>query len=79
MSTASDAGSGSKLPSAVYLAIAIVAVVFVLQNFTRMGRYIVAIGGKSAGRHCLRRSDAILSGGDLCALLGFRFDQWSLR
>src|SRR5712675_1369033 len=29
-----------KLPSAVYLAIAIV-----LQNFTRMGRYIVAIGG----------------------------------
>jgi ribose transport system permease protein len=34
-----------KLPSAVYLAIAIVAVVFVLQNFTRMGRYIVAIGG----------------------------------
>src|SRR5882724_8269657 len=32
---------------------------------------------KSAGRHCLRRSDAILSGGDLCALLGFRFDQWS--
>jgi ribose transport system permease protein len=34
-----------KLPSAVYLAIAIVAAVFVLQNFTRMGRYIVAIGG----------------------------------
>jgi ribose transport system permease protein len=34
-----------KLPSAVYLAIAIVAVVFVLQNFTRMGRYIIAIGG----------------------------------
>jgi ribose transport system permease protein len=32
-----------KLPSAVYLAIAIVAVVFVLQNYTRMGRYIVAI------------------------------------
>jgi ribose transport system permease protein len=34
-----------QLPSAVYLALAIVAVVFVLQNFTRMGRYIIAIGG----------------------------------
>jgi ribose/xylose/arabinose/galactoside ABC-type transport system permease subunit len=34
-----------RLPSAVFLAVAIVAAVFVLQNFTRMGRYIVAIGG----------------------------------
>lgn len=33
------------LPSAVYLAIAIVALIFVLQNYTRMGRYIYAIGG----------------------------------
>lgn len=34
-----------ELPTAVYLAIALVIVVFVLQNYTRMGRYIVAIGG----------------------------------
>jgi ribose transport system permease protein len=33
------------LPSAVYLAIAIVAAIWVLQNFTRMGRYIFAVGG----------------------------------
>jgi ribose transport system permease protein len=34
-----------KLPSAVYLAIGIVFVVWVVQNFTRAGRYIYAIGG----------------------------------
>jgi ribose transport system permease protein len=34
-----------ELPTAVYLAIVIVAVVWVMQNFTRMGRYIYAIGG----------------------------------
>lgn len=34
-----------QLPSAVYLAIAVVAVVWILQNFTRAGRYIFAIGG----------------------------------
>lgn len=33
------------LPSAVYLAIGIVVLVWVMQNFTRMGRYIYAIGG----------------------------------
>jgi ribose transport system permease protein len=34
-----------ELPSAVYLAIGIVALVWVMQNFTRVGRYIYAIGG----------------------------------
>ena len=34
-----------QLPPAVYLAVAVVAVVFILQNYTYIGRYIVAIGG----------------------------------
>jgi ribose transport system permease protein len=34
-----------ELPTAVYLAIIVVALVWVMQNFTRMGRYIYAIGG----------------------------------
>jgi ribose/xylose/arabinose/galactoside ABC-type transport system permease subunit len=34
-----------ELPTAVYLAIAVVALVWVMQHFTRMGRYIYAIGG----------------------------------
>lgn len=34
-----------ELPTAVYLAITVVALVWVMQNFTRMGRYIYAIGG----------------------------------
>jgi ribose transport system permease protein len=34
-----------ELPTAFYLAFAIVAIVWVMQNFTRMGRYIYAIGG----------------------------------
>jgi ribose transport system permease protein len=34
-----------ELPTAVYLAAVTVAVVWVMQNFTRMGRYIFAIGG----------------------------------
>lgn len=33
------------LPAALYLAVGIVAVVWVMQNYTRMGRYIYAIGG----------------------------------
>ena len=33
------------LPTSVYLAVGIVALVWVMQNFTRMGRYIYAIGG----------------------------------
>lgn len=33
------------LPSAVYLAFAVVVLIWVMQNFTRMGRYILAIGG----------------------------------
>lgn len=33
------------LPTAVYLAIGIVVLVWAMQNFTRMGRYIYAIGG----------------------------------
>jgi len=33
------------LPAAVYLAIAVVAAIWVVQNLTRMGRYIFAIGG----------------------------------
>ena len=33
------------LPTAVYLAAAVVVVIWVMQNFTRMGRYILAIGG----------------------------------
>ena len=33
------------LPSAVYLAAIIVVLVWVMQNYTRMGRYIYAIGG----------------------------------
>jgi ribose transport system permease protein len=33
------------LPTAVYLAAAIVALVWVMQHFTRMGRYLFAIGG----------------------------------
>lgn len=34
-----------ELPAVVYLAVAIVAGLYVLQNHTRIGRYIVAIGG----------------------------------
>jgi ribose transport system permease protein len=34
-----------QLPSAVYLAFAIVGLIWAMQNFTRMGRYIFAIGG----------------------------------
>lgn len=34
-----------QLPTAVYLAAIVVALVWVMQNFTRMGRYIYAIGG----------------------------------
>ncbi|HLN07584.1 MAG TPA: ABC transporter permease [Xanthobacteraceae bacterium] len=34
-----------QLPTAVYLAIAVVALVWIMQNFTRLGRYIYAIGG----------------------------------
>ncbi len=34
-----------ELPTAVYLAAAVVALMWVMQNFTRMGRYIYAIGG----------------------------------
>jgi ribose transport system permease protein len=34
-----------QLPSAVYLAAVVVALIWVMQNFTRMGRYIYAIGG----------------------------------
>jgi ribose transport system permease protein len=33
------------LPTAVYLAFVIVAAIWVMQNFTRTGRYILAIGG----------------------------------
>jgi len=33
------------LPTAVYLAFAIVGVIWIMQNFTRMGRYIRAVGG----------------------------------
>lgn len=33
------------LPPAVYLAVALVFLVFILQNYTYLGRYIVAIGG----------------------------------
>lgn len=38
-------GLWMNLPTAFYVAFAIVAVVWVMQNFTRMGRYIYAIGG----------------------------------
>ena len=34
-----------QLPTAVYLGAAVVAVVWFMQNFTRMGRYLYAIGG----------------------------------
>jgi ribose transport system permease protein len=34
-----------RLPTTFYLAAAIVAVIWVMQNYTRMGRYIFAIGG----------------------------------
>lgn len=34
-----------QLPTAVYLAVGIVVLVWFMQNFTRMGRYIYAIGG----------------------------------
>jgi ribose transport system permease protein len=33
------------LPPAFYLAAAVVAIIWVIQNYTRMGRYILAIGG----------------------------------
>jgi ribose transport system permease protein len=33
------------LPTAFYLAAAVVAAIWVMQNYTRMGRYILAIGG----------------------------------
>jgi ribose transport system permease protein len=34
-----------ELPTAVYLALAVVILVWIMQNFTRIGRYIYAIGG----------------------------------
>ena len=38
-------GLWMQLPTAVYLAAIIVTIVWIMQNFTRMGRYIFAIGG----------------------------------
>jgi ribose transport system permease protein len=38
-------GLWMQLPTAIYLAAVIVALVWMMQNFTRMGRYIFAIGG----------------------------------
>src|SRR5262249_52284815 len=34
-----------QLPTAAYLAMAVVILVWIMQNFTRMGRYIYAVGG----------------------------------
>ena len=45
MSKTSAAASGWSLPTAFYLAAAVVLVIWVMQNYTRMGRYILAIGG----------------------------------
>ena len=59
-----------RLPTAVYLAFAIVAAIWVMQNFTRTGRYILAIGGNLQAA-CFGRADTNASGACLtfCSLL----------
>jgi ribose/xylose/arabinose/galactoside ABC-type transport system permease subunit len=59
------------LPSAVYLAFAIVFLLWVMQNFTRTGRYILAIGGnlQAALVSGVRTKTHLVLAYTLCSLL----------
>jgi ribose/xylose/arabinose/galactoside ABC-type transport system permease subunit len=59
------------LPSAVYLAFAIVFLLWGMQNFTRMGRYILAIGGnlQAALVSGVRTKTYLVLAYTLCSLL----------
>ena len=59
------------LPTAVYLAIAIVALVWVVQNFTRTGRYIYAVGGnlQAAIVSGVRAKTTLILAYALCSIL----------
>jgi ribose transport system permease protein len=60
-----------QLPTAVYLAVAAVALLWVMQNFTRMGRYIYAIGGnlQAAIVSGVRAKTHLIFAYALCAML----------
>jgi len=60
-----------QLPTAVYLTVAIVAAVWVMQNFTRIGRYIYAIGGnlQAATVSGVRTKSYLILAYSLCSLL----------
>jgi ribose/xylose/arabinose/galactoside ABC-type transport system permease subunit len=64
-------GLWMQLPTAVYLAMVIVALVWVMQNFTRMGRYIYAIGGnlQAAIVSGVRAKAYLVLAYTLCAML----------
>lgn len=59
------------LPPAVYLAFAIVVLLWVMQNFTRMGRYVLAIGGnlQAALVSGVRTKTHLVVAYTLCSLL----------
>lgn len=60
------------LPAAVYLALAVVVVLWVIQNRTRMGRYILAIGGNldAALVSGVRTKTYLVIAYTLCSVLG---------
>jgi ribose transport system permease protein len=60
-----------QLPTAVYLAVIIVMLLWVMQNFTRMGRYIYAIGGnlQAAIVSGVRAKTHLILAYALCAML----------
>lgn len=59
------------LPAAVYLALAVVAAIWVVQNLTRTGRYIFAIGGNldAALVSGVRTKTYLVAAYSLCAVL----------
>ena len=60
-----------QLPTAVYLTVVIVAAVWVMQNFTRVGRYIYAIGGnlQAATVSGVRTKSYLVLAYSLCSVL----------
>jgi ribose/xylose/arabinose/galactoside ABC-type transport system permease subunit len=60
-----------QLPTAVYVAVIIVMLLWVMQNFTRMGRYIYAIGGnlQAAIVSGVRAKTHLILAYALCAML----------
>ena len=78
MSTASAAACGWICRRRFYLAVAVVAVIWVMQNYTRMGRYIVAIGGNCRPRLSLafRRKTYLILSYVICSVLRFGIGIW---